>query len=156
MRLTSQRFIRASNAQESEEVLLPLISLSHPDWAQPERLVPDRNPVVHQGMEFLPAAFEISLPDDVEEGAPVMNWTADNTDLRLVGLLRQVRNKIYAEVFWVLASTPDIIEAGPFETEMTSAEYDADTLGGGLTVEPILDEQFGYLSMTPATAPGLF
>ncbi|WIY23640.1 DUF1833 family protein [Parasedimentitalea psychrophila] len=77
----NQRYIRESNAQESDEVLLPLISLSHPDGAQLERLVPGRNLIVHRGLEFQPAAFEISLPDDLEEGAPVMNWAADNTDL---------------------------------------------------------------------------
>ncbi|UWQ77396.1 DUF1833 domain-containing protein [Leisingera sp. M658] len=156
MRITSPRFIQAANAQESGEVFLPLVTLSHPDWAVPERLVRDLNPIMHGGEVFTPAAFDISLPDDVEEGTPVMTWSVDNTDLRLVGLLRGVRNKVLVEVVYVLASQPDIIEVGPFETEMVGADYDAEQLGGNLTVEPILDEQFGYLHMTPATTPGLF
>ncbi|AHD12139.1 DUF1833 family protein [Phaeobacter gallaeciensis] len=156
MRITSPRFIAATNAQETAEVLLPLITLSHPSWIEPVRIVRDDNPIVHQGQVFTPASFEISLPDDVEEGTPIMSWSIDNTDLRLVSLLRGVRNKVLVEVVYVLASQPDIVEAGPFETEMVGADYDAAQLSGSLTVEPILDEQFGFLTMTPATTPGLF
>jgi hypothetical protein len=118
--------------------------------------VRDVNPLTHDGNVYQPAAFEISLPDDAEDGAAVMDWRIDNTDLRLVSLMRSVRNKIYARVLWVLVATPDVIEAGPFETEMLGAQYNADELGGSLSIEPILDEPFGFQKMTPKNAPGLF
>ena len=156
MRATSPGFARAAHAQESEDPLLPLITLSHADWADPIRWVRDENPVTHLGQVYAPAGFEISLPDDVEEGMPVMQWSVDNTDRRLVAALRGADGAVQADVRYVMASTPNIIEAGPFELQLAAAEYDAQVIGGGLTVEPILEEQAGYLTMTPATTPGLF
>src|SRR5699024_1288330 len=103
-----------------------------------------------------PYAFEITLPDDDAEGIPVLRWVADNVSRELVILLRAVTDKITARVVWVLASQPDFVEAGPFEVEMTAVEYDAQSLSGTMQVEPILDEPFGHLIMTPKTTPGLF
>lgn len=156
MRLLSPTFLRAMHAQESAEVLLPLVRLSHADWDDDVRLVPDWQPITHQGEEYIPYAFEITLPDDDAEGVPVLRWVADNVSRELVILLRAVTDKITARVVWVLASQPDFVEAGPFEVEMTAVEYDAQSLSGTMQVEPILDEPFGYLTMTPKTTPGLF
>lgn len=156
MRLLSPTFLRAIHAQDSEQVLLPLVRLSHPDWDDDVRLVPDWQPIMHQGAEYIPYAFEITLPDDDAEGLPVLRWVADNVSREIVMLMRGVTDKITARVVWVLASTPDFIEAGPFDVEMAAVEYDAQTLSGTMQIEPILDEPFGYLTMTPKTAPGLF
>lgn len=156
MRLLSPAFLRAIHGQESDQVLLPLVRLSHPDWADDVRLVPNWEAIRHQGEDYLPYAFEITLPDDDAEGLPVLRWVADNVSRELVMLLRAVSDKIAARVVWVLASQPDFVEAGPFEVEMVAAEYDAFTLSGTMQIEPILDEPFGYFTMTPKTTPGLF
>lgn len=156
MRLLSQAFLQAIHGQESDQVLLPLVRLSHPSWEDDVRLVSDWQAITHQGKEYVPYAFEISLPDDDAEGLPVLQWVADNVSRELVVMLRAVSDKITARVVWVLASQPDFIEAGPFDVEMAAVEYDAQTLSGTMQIEPILDEPFGYLTMTPKTAPGLF
>lgn len=156
MRQLSQNFLRAIYAQQSDEVLLPLVKLSHPDWDDDVRIVPDWKPLTHQGEEYLPYAFELGLPDDDAEGIPVLQWVADNVGRELVAQLRTTRDKITARVVWVLASSPDYVEAGPFLVEMTAVEYDAQTLSGTMQIEPILDEPFGHMTMTPKTAPGLF
>lgn len=156
MRLLSPTFLRAIHGAESAEVLLPLVKLSHPAWADDIRIVPDWNAIMHQAEQYTPYAFEITLPDDDEVGIPVLKWAADNVSREIVMLMRGVTDKITARVVWVLASQPDMIEAGPFEVEMTAVEYDAQTLSETMQVEPILDEPFGFLTMTPKTAPGLF
>lgn len=156
MRLLSPTFIQAINSQETDEVILPLVKLSNPAWTDSVRLVPDYNPITHLGEEYLPYAFQIYLPDDDAEGIPVLKWTADNISRELVMLMRSVRDKINARVVWVLASSPDYIEVGPFDVEMTAVEYDAQTLSGTMQIEPILDKSFGHLIMTPKTTPGIF
>lgn len=156
MRALSPVFLRAIHGAESQQVLLPLVRLSHPSWPDDVRIVPDWRPLVHQGAEYLPYAFEIALPDDDAEGLPVLRWVADNVSRDLVAALRAVTDKVSARVVWVLASQPDFVEAGPFDVEMTAVEYDAQTLTGTMQIEPILDEPFGYFQMTPRTTPGLF
>ena len=156
MRTLSTSFLRAIHAQESAEVFLPLLKLSHADWDDDLRIVPNGEAVTHGGEEYQPWAFEVTLPDDADEGLPVLRWQADGINQELVIRLRSVMGAISARVVWVLASQPDMVEAGPFDLEITAADYDAFSVSGVMSIEPILDEQFGFLTMTPKTTPGLF
>jgi hypothetical protein len=156
MRALSPVFLNAIHGQESGEVLLPLVKLSHASFAADIRIVPDWQEITHDSEVYSPLAFEISLPDDTDEGIPVLRWSADNVSQELIVEIRKVTGPISARVVWVLASQPDTIEAGPFDLSILAVEYDAFTIGGVMGVEPILDEQFGYLEFTPKNAPGLF
>ena len=156
MRNLSDRLLAATYAQESAEVFVPIVKLMHPTWADSVRWVRDTDPRVHGGETYLPFAFDLALPEDKDEGFPVLRFTVQNVTREIIGQLRQVRNEVLGEVSWVLAATPDVIEMGPFEVQITGIEYDALTINGVMTIEPILEEQFGFLEMTPSVCPGLF
>lgn len=152
----SSNMLAAMHAQESGEVILPLVKLTQDGWADSIRIVPNWEPITHNAEEYSPLAFDISLPDEEAEGVPVIEWTADNVDRRLVESLRLVSGVVLAEINWVLASTPDVVEIGPMNVEMRAAQYDAFQIRGTMGVEPILDTQFGYQVMNPKNAPALF
>lgn len=152
----SENMRRAMHAQETGEVVLPLVTLTQAGWDDEIRLVPNTEPVMHQGKEFMALGFDVTLPDEEAEGVPVINWVADNTDRNLVKALRSVTGAVEAHIVWVLADTPDTIEIGPLEVEMRAAEYDASTIRGTMGVEPILEKQFGHMVFNPVNAPALF
>ncbi|UWQ77604.1 DUF1833 domain-containing protein [Leisingera sp. S132] len=152
----SENMRRAMHAQETGAVILPLITLTQEDWEDEIRLVPNTEPVTRLGKVFEPLAFNVSLPDEEAEGVPVVGWTADNVDRRLVQALRLVRGVVQASIVWVLAETPDIDEWPPLEVEMRAAEYDALTISGTMSVETILEQQFGSKVFNPANTPGIF
>jgi uncharacterized protein DUF1833 len=154
--ILSPAALRAANGEETGEVFLALIKLTHPDWAEDIRFVQDSQSLIHLGEEYQPYGFAINLPDEEAQGVPVMKWAADNVSREITALLRAVKGKISARVVWVLASSPDYIERGPFEVELYGAEYDALQITGTLGLEPVLETQFGHLMMTPGTTPGLF
>ena len=156
MRLLSPVFLEAMHAQESGQVLVPIIELRHPSWEAPLRLVRDSRPLVHAGQTFIAYPFDIALPDDDDEGRAVLRWTAENVSRDLVSHLRVVTDKIEATIAWVLTSQPDTVEAGPFDVEITGVTYDARTITGEMTVEPVLEEAFSRLRMTPRTTPAVF
>lgn len=156
MRLLSPVFLEAIHAQESGAILVPIVELRHPLWAEPVRLVRDRKPLVHGGETFLAFPFDVVLPDDDDEGKAVLKWTADNVSRELISHLRVVRDKVRATIAWVLTSQPEVIEAGPFEVEITGITYDAARISGDMTIEPVLEEPFSRLKMTPRNAPALF
>ncbi|NDV51549.1 DUF1833 family protein [Salipiger sp. PrR003] len=156
MRQVSERLLAAVYADASAAVLVPLVQLSHPDWGDPVRFVRNDEPVAHAGEEYLPFPFEITLPDDEDEGFPVLKWTASNVSREIIGQFRAITGEVLGRVVYVLTSHPEIVEVGPFEVEITGIEYDALTISGVMTIEPILQEQFGYLEMTPGTTPALF
>jgi len=148
--------LEAMHSVSTDEVFLPLVKLSQSAWADSIRIVPNHQPITHGGEVYQPYAFDISLPDEEAEGVPVLNWVADNVDRTITAAIRAVTGYIDAEVIWVLASSPDHIEVGPLSLEMRAAEYDAFQISGTLGVEPILEAQFGTLSMNPKNAPALF
>lgn len=152
----SARMREMMHAQETGEVILPLVTLKQEDWADEIRLVPNTEPITRHGKVFDPMAFNLSLPDEEAEGVPFIKWTADNVDRRLVEALRAVRGAVQAEIVWVLAATPDVDELPPHTVEMRAAEYDALTISGTMGLEPILDTQFGPLTMNQANTPGIF
>lgn len=152
----SARMLEAMHAQSTGEVILTLVALSQDGWDDTLRLVANNEPITHLGHEYSPMAFEMSLPDEEDGTVPVLNWRADNTDRRLVEALRSVRGAVDARVVWILASDPDHIQIGPFDVEMTAANYDANEITGTLGIAPVLDLQFGHMTLNPATAPALF
>ena len=56
----------------------------------------------------------------------------------------------------LLASQPDVVEIEFPSLQITAARYDAGTVGGTASIEPILDEPFSQMKFTPAAFPGLF
>ncbi|EAU45067.1 DUF1833 family protein [Salipiger bermudensis] len=156
MRNLSDRLLAATYAQESAEVFVPIVKLTHSDWTESVRWVRDTVALVHGGETYSPFPFDLALPEDKDEGFPVLRFSAQNVTREIIGQLRKVRNEVLGEVSWVLAATPDVVEMGPFEVQITGIEYDALTINGVMTIEPILEEQFGFLEMTPSVCPGLF
>lgn len=156
MRPVTDRLLAELYASESSAILTPLVKLTHPDWSQPVRLVRDTQALTHGGEEYRPFPFQITLPDDRDKGFPVLKWTAENVSREIIGQFRAITGEVLGRVVYVLTSHPEVIEVGPFEVEITGIEYDALTISGVMTIEPILQEQFGYLEMTPGTTPALF
>lgn len=150
----SPNMLAASHAQETDEVFLPLVTMSQGAWT--ERIVPNTEPITHQSETYNPVGFAVGLPDEEAEGIPVLNWVADNVDRRFVQALRQVTGVVNAEISWVLADTPDVIEIGPMNVEMRGVQYDTLTISGTMGVEPILETPFGHKTMNPKNAPALF
>ena len=152
----SASMLEAMNAQETGEVILPLVKLTQDGWNEAIRIVPNLEQITHLGEVYDPLAFEITLPDEEEAGVPVVEWRADNTDRRMVEALRAVDGTVKAEIVLIRASDPDTIEVGPIEVEMRAARYDAREISGTMGVEPILERPFGHMILSPKNAPALF
>jgi hypothetical protein len=151
----SQTFRSAMYAPETGEAVIPLVELRRDGWDGPVRLAANGEDVVHQGATFVAYPFAITLPDDEDEGKPIMRWVADNASLELIEELRVNARTIYVTVRWVLLSAPDFAEI-ELEGEMPGVEYDAERITGQITVEPVLDAPLSRLAFTPEKFPGLF
>lgn len=151
----SANMIAAINMQETGEVFLPLVRLSHADWPADERIARNNEDVTHNGEVYEARSFEITLPDQDADGIPVLQWRIEAVSLELVQLLRSAPSEVDAFVFYVMASSPDIVELA-YELKINTSEYDDSSVGGPMSIEPILDEQFGYMTMTPSTTPAIF
>jgi len=144
------------NNLETAEVWLAMVKLTHPDWTDSIRLVRNTEDVQSNGEVYSQFPFDVSLPDEEAEQTAVVSWVAMNVGAELIAAFRAVSGPIDGEIFWVLASNPDLIEIGPLELQMRGFEYDAATIKGSMVIEPVLDAVFGHRNMDTGNAPGLF
>ena len=155
-RQLSNAAVQSINASETGEVWLALIELTHASFGSPIRLVRNNASIVHAGNTYSAFPFSVMLPDDEPEIVPVVRWVAYNVDQSLTTALRSVTGPITGKLSYVLADTPDIVEIGPMEMQMSGFEFDSLTISGNMTIEPVLDALFGSKRMDGGNAPGLF
>lgn len=147
---------RAVNAQETAEVFLLLLTLDHPDLAEPIRVVNNLEPIISRGHSFVAYPFEIALPDEDPDTVARVTLRIDNVDREIVRSLRSITSPLSVSLEVVMAASPDTVEAGPFNMTLAAAEYDALTVTGELAFEDVLNEPFPGHSYVPGEYPGIF
>lgn len=150
---------RAIYAPQTGEVFAILLTLSHSTWETAIRVNSAGTTIVSGGQTFQNFPFEFTLPSDVGDAAPTVQLRICNIDRSIVEAVRSVSGERIAVVASVvLVSSPDTIEAGPFEFTLRDVSYDAVVVEGTLAYgdEDILNEPFPGDAITPNTLPGIF
>ena len=157
-RSVSATFSAAVNAQETAEVFLLLLEISHADIGPPTSLyfVNNRTDIVSGANTYTGFPFQISLPADVDNTLPSVQLSIDNVDRSIIAEIRGLSGPPTITLKVVLADTPNVIEAGPFSFSLRRVDYDAFTITGTLLTEDILNEPYPGDSFTPQNFPGLF
>jgi hypothetical protein len=146
----------AINAQETDQVFLLLLTISHAGLAAPIRVAHNSQDVVSRGETFLAFPFQITLPADRDDQLSKVQLTIDNIDRQLVQAVRTLDSPPSVALEVVLASSPDDLEAGPFGFTLLDAGYDALTVTGALGYEDVLNEPYPGGTFTPNLFPGMF
>jgi len=148
----SQTFKAAAYAQQTDEVALVILAISHADLAATIRVVNNTENITSGGNEYLAAGFDIKLPDD--DGKTTI--TICNVDRIMVQAIRSIESRPTVTMSVILADHPDTVEVGPYIMELSEATFDAFTVTGILTFDDFLDEPYPGDKFTPGQFPGLF
>lgn len=157
--------VASAMAQETGEAWLLLLTIDHATLAEPIRVAANHANVTSRGDVYVGYPFSIDLPDDAPNEMPRVRLEIDNVGVpdeadpgarRVSDYLRAIDSPFTATIEVVLASQPDIVEAGPFAMTCAKAEYDAGTVSGDLIFEDVLNEPYPAGSFVPASHPGLF
>ncbi|MDW5266923.1 MULTISPECIES: DUF1833 family protein [Acidobacteriaceae] len=151
--------LRAILAQETSEVFLMCLTISHPSFISPYLLVTDTMPLVRSSGTFEPFAFSLNLPNQDDDSLPQVQLVIDNVDNKILLAIRNLpagtRPNIVMEV--VTASEPDTLVSGPIDFKMLSIDYDDGTITGTIGLEDdILNTAIPGSTYTPTNSPGLF
>lgn len=166
MRTLSLNFREAMHAQQTDVVPIVLLLIEHPDLDEPVRLssdpttrIEDSPPLygtVSQGETWLFLPFQLVWPDEKDDAAPVQKLQIENIDRGLVTLLRNTITPALVQAFIVLSNALDDVEIEGAPFDLTSADYDANTITMTLNIDALAVEPFPSGSFTPAAFPGLF
>ena len=143
-------------AQETSEVFIVLLTLSHPDLAEPIRVSTDAVDTVSRSNTFLSFPFELVLPDDDENSSPRATLSIDNIDRQVVLAMRSISSAPTVLMEIILASDTDTVEASFPDFKLENITYDDLKLTGDLTLEEFILEPYPSGTFTPADFPSMF
>jgi len=142
--------------QETGEAFLVLLTIDHDDLTAPIRVVNNHENITSNGNEFIAFPFEIELPGAGGDSLPEVTLRIDNVDRQIVQAIRSISGPPTVTLEVIMASTPNTIEAGPYEFTLRDATYDALTVEGRLQFQDILNEPYPADSFGPSGFQGLF
>jgi len=154
--VTTQALKELLYDQETEEVLVVLITISHDDLASPVRVCSDSENITSRSDLFVAYPFEITLPTDDPEDLPSINLRIDNVDRTIVQNVRSITSAPSVLVEVIRASAPDTVEVSLPDFKIERINFDALTVSGSLTLESFLQEPYPTATFDPARFPGGF
>lgn len=155
-RQLSPVLLRAMFAESTTEVVLALLTISHPNLVDPIRVVNNTEAIISQGYTWAAFPFEITLPNEADDELPVMTLKIDNTDRQIVTVVRNLVGAPDITLDLIVASQPDIVEATFTGFKLKNVNYDNLTVEGELRLEEVLSEPYPKDCFTPALFPGAF
>lgn len=166
MRTISLTMRRALAVQDSGEVAVVLLTISHPMLPAPIRvssdptqrlsLTPVQYGTVSRGQTYLFCPLSVSLPDDVGERAPAAQIQIENVSRDLIALARSTATRATVRLELVLASTPDTVEVPFPQFDLGSVSYTADAITLELAIDSMTNFKYPAGTFDPASFPALF
>lgn len=162
----SQGFLDAAFAQETGEVPICLLTVTHEDLEEPIYLSSDattrlsEQPLIYgtdsRGQQYLYLPFEFTLPDDRGDSPPRVQLTMDNIDRSLVAVLRGFSTPASVMMEIVLASDLDTVEITMPSLQMSDVTIDDHKISATLVADALINEPHPAGQFTPGSFPGLF
>lgn len=161
-RTLSPAAVASLTAENTDEVWLVLLTITHPTLAKPILIANNNEDVFStayldagQPGRFIACPFSIELPgEDADEPGTSM-ISVPNVDREIVSAARSITGSADVVITVVLASSPNEIEVQFPGLSLSEVDWDAATVRGKLRFESIVTEPV-TLTITPERFPGLF
>ena len=152
---SASAFIRSAFAQETDEIWLILLTISHPDLTDDIRVVHNPVAITSRGLNFIGFAFELSLPIDAPDRAPIAELRIDNVSREIAQAVRSISSAPTVTIEVIRAAAPDVVELSLEGFRLQNVNWDAGSVRGALVLDDIATEPFPAGIFSPAGFPGL-
>jgi len=156
VRNLSTTALTALTAEETGEVFLMLLTITHQDLDEPIRVVNDLVDHTSRGNAYIAYPFQVTLPIDDGTSFPSLGLQIDNVDLTLIKVIRTLVSAPSVLIEFVLASVQDVVEMSLPDMTMREIKYDAHSILASVTVEDQLNQRFPNREYSPSSWQGLF
>jgi hypothetical protein len=153
-------------SQETEEVIIALLTITHPSSAEVLRISSDPtelasvDPLMYgtqsrdYGYLFIP--FQLVLPESSDDAPPSAKLVLTNVERELVPLIRSYHAPATVLIELILASSPNVVELSIADLQIVQCTYDVQEMQFSLGYPSLSTEPIPALSFTPNFFPGLF
>ena len=146
---------RSAFAQETDGIWLILLTISHADLTDDIRVVHNPVAIMSRGMNFVGFAFELSLPIDSPDRAPVAELRIDNVSQEIAQAVRSISSAPTVTIEVIQAAVPDTVELTLDGFRLRNVNWDADSVRGTLVLDDVATEPYPAGIFSPAGFPGL-
>lgn len=158
-RTMSAEALEAMFAQQTSEIIFPLVEIDEQSLASPIRVVNNTEQVTWRGNTYLPSRFAIAVPSEENGSIPQVSLAIDNINRVIRDAIELAQNQPTMYLTYIRADAHpdnDPAEAGPFEFVMESAEYDVNIATIQLRFTEVYRLRYPQHSFIPAFFPDLF
>ncbi|TFF20546.1 DUF1833 domain-containing protein [Jiella endophytica] len=167
MRTVSANFRQAMFDENTTEIPVLLLTISHPDLENGDLFLStdnadlldfetQRRGTVSRGLNFEFLPMQLSLPEDAEDASPMLQLSMSDIDQEASTILRSTVTPAYVTIEVVLASDPDFVEMEFVSFELSSADVTAESVSLNLTVDTLASEPYPADTFTPGRFGGLW
>ncbi len=153
--MPSQSLIDAVYADETDEVFVVLLRITHPALAEPVLLANNTEDVVSNGETFIGFPFDITLFDDNEQ-TPRAQLEVQNVDRRIGDAVLALTSPALMDIMIVLASDPDTIELDFKGFELREVKGNATSVQASIVGIDLGNWPWPWRRATQAAFPGLY
>ena len=143
-------------AQETDDGLLALLTISHVDLAVPIRVVHNQVDVVSRGNTFTAFPFNLVLPTSEPDSPPKAQLTIDNVSREIGQAIRTISSAATVLIEVVRIKALDTLELSFPTLKLQNVRFDVAKVTGDLVSEDLQLEPYPAHTFSPAEFPGLF
>lgn len=147
--------MRSALAQETNEVWVALLKITHPSISN-IYLCDNTEAVTSNGQAYAAFPFSFTIPTDEQDQEPTVKLTISNVDRTLVDDIRAIQGGPVLWLSLVMRRTPNVVEYGPVRLKATAVTYTAEALQMTLGIDRLTGEPIPFLTFSPEYFPGLF
>lgn len=156
MRSVSPSALQAMLSRETSEVFLVTMRVMHASFPT-IRIVNNTQSIERNDGTYLAFPFSVQLPSEQEDRITEIYVQFDNIDDDILEQIRTIEGRPNVSFEVVLASSPNTVEAGPFNFSIIDAKYDARLVTCSIGMEEdILNQAVPKGDYNPITSPGLY
>lgn len=152
----SQNFIKALIDQNTDQVFLWLLTITHEATGETHRLVSNIDDIVSRGETFMAFPFEFVLPADDGETLPEIPIVINHVSDDLISLLRKHADGVVVLAEIILASAPDQPEYTIEDLVIKTVTYDGTQVTLTAKVEDLMSQRFPADDFLPRSFAGMF
>lgn len=141
---------------EAGDVVLVLVTLTHPGLAAPLRACANGADVTSRGNVFTGSAFELRFPSAGERADWQAELRIDNIDSAIMAAVRGSKERATVLIEVVMSDAPDTVEVALADFVVRQVEADASAITAFLSPPVFETEPAVYQRFTPRIVPGLF
>src|SRR5574343_158920 len=142
--------------QQTDDVILWLLTITHPASNTVHRLVNNLDAILSRGETYAPFPFHFILPEDDGSTLPQVTLRIQDVSQELIDTLRRYANGISLTAEIILASAPDQVEFSIDDLIVRNVQYGAIDITLTAQVEDLLNQRFPADSFLPRSFAGMF